>query len=858
MVESGKGRRVTAIPARDVPTQEAGDVRALPPAAGAGQVHAGKVHVGSVIGRYVVIDRLGAGGMGVVYAAFDPDLDRKVAIKLLPAQHDDTDRERREERLTREAKAIAKLSHPNIVAIHDVGVHDEQVFLAMEHLGGGTLRQWLSSSRRPWRQVLRVFLDAGRGLAAAHAEHLIHRDFKPENVLLDRNGVAKVADFGLVRLSEPLSAEDGPAPAADLLATPETLTRTGALMGTPAYMAPEQFSGRAVDARADQFAFSVALYEALYGERPFPGDSVAALAASVTAGQVRPAPPASPVPGWIRKALLRGLAAEPDRRHATMGELLEALGRDPAARRRRVLGGTAAVAMAVVAGLILQRRLERERRQFEAGIAMRLAEGERAWDEARHLGDELEAQRRQTFALFDAQDREGGERVWTAARATSEAFEAHLDRAQHALESALAMDQARADTRRRLAEVLFARAANAERELRREDVARHVAALDAVDTSGDQRRRWRQPGMVTIETEPPGAQVAVERYQAVAGGRLAAVSAGAPLVSPVAAQRLAPGSYRLHIQMAGRADTLVPFVVERGEARSLRIPLPRADELPPDFRYIPAGRFFYGDHDEEWRVAFLNAAPLHERTQPAFLIKAHETTFAEWIAFLDALPRKERLARMPANKAVQATVLLAEPAPGAWKLSLNISHHLLEAWSGHKLAYVGRPAGASVQDWLKFPVISVSPLDVRAYVEWLSSTGRVPGARLCRDSEWERAARGADERAYPASLSLLNPQDANIDATYGRIAGAYGPDEVGRHPVSRSPFGIDDMAGNAWEITEDDDRPGSFLIRGGGFYHAGMSARSTNREPIEPETRHHNVGVRVCADWPRTTQRGNR
>ena len=849
MVESGKGRHVIpTIPARELPTQEAADARARPPAAGPG-----KIHVGSVIGRYVVIERLGAGGMGVVYAAFDPDLDRKVAIKLLPAQHDDTDRERREERLTREAKAIAKLSHPNIVAIHDVGVHDDQVFLAMEHLGGGTLRQWLSSGRRPWRQILRLFLDAGRGLAAAHAEHLIHRDFKPENVLLDKNGVTKVADFGLVRLSGALESDDGPPAAADMRVEGAALTRTGALMGTPAYMAPEQFSGGPVDARADQFAFSVALYEALYGERPFAGDSVAALAASVTAGQVRPAPAASPVPGWVRKPLLRGLAADPARRHPTMAQLLEALARDPAVRRRRLLGGASAVTIALVAGLILQRRIEQKRRDFEGRIAVRLAEGERAWADARQVGAQLDAERRQAFALFDGRDREGGERVWTAARATSEAFEARLDRAEHALESALAMDQARADTRRRLAEVLFARAANAERELRREDVARHVAALDAVDTAGDQRRKWRQPGTIAVQTDPAGAQVAIERFEAGAGGRLAAVPVGAGLVSPVAAQSLPPGSYRLHVQMPGRADTLVPFVVKRGEPLALQIPLPRADQIPPDFRYIPAGRFFYGDHDEEWRVAFLNAAPIHERTQGAFLMKAHETTFGEWLQFLADLPPRERAARTPASRAIQASVGLT-PVGAGWRLSLVISNHVHTAETARRIDYPGRPPESVRQDWMKMPVVGVSPADMLAYARWLAGHG-VPGARPCAETEWERAARGADERSYPGALLRLARGDANIDTTYGRVPATYGLDEVGRHPESRSPFGIDDLAGNAWEVVWNEESPGGVVARGGSYYQAALDARSTNREPIEMELRSHMLGFRVCADWPRPSNR---
>src|SRR5262245_19355591 len=205
------------------------------------------------------------GAMGVVYAAYDPDLDRKVALKLLRPDDAGARDEARQARLVREAKAIAKLSHPNVVSIFDVGVHDGRVFLAMEYLPGGTLRQWLAGERRGWRAIVARFIEVGRGLAAAHGEGLVHRDFKPDNVLLDKNGAPKIVDFGLVRVT----AGEGPdAEALPLAETvpPEksggntTLTRTGALTGTPAYMAPEQFLSGTVDARSDQFAFSVALY----------------------------------------------------------------------------------------------------------------------------------------------------------------------------------------------------------------------------------------------------------------------------------------------------------------------------------------------------------------------------------------------------------------------------------------------------------------------------------------------------------------------------------------------------------------------------------------------------------------------
>jgi serine/threonine protein kinase len=202
-----------------------------------------------------VLDRIGAGGMGVVYAAYDPELDRRVALKLLRPDRFGSDADRL--RLLREAQALARLADPHVVSVYDTGTFGDRVFVAVELVEGETLRQWLGGLRaapRSWREVLARFLPAGRGLAAAHAAGLVHRDFKPENVLLGRDGRVRVADFGL--------AEAAPEPGGKLAALP---AEWGLVLGTPAYMAPEQLRGIAVDARSDQFSFCVALFEALYG-----------------------------------------------------------------------------------------------------------------------------------------------------------------------------------------------------------------------------------------------------------------------------------------------------------------------------------------------------------------------------------------------------------------------------------------------------------------------------------------------------------------------------------------------------------------------------------------------------------------
>jgi tetratricopeptide (TPR) repeat protein/predicted Ser/Thr protein kinase len=308
---------------------------------------------GATAGRYVILARIGAGGMGVVYAAYDPELDRKVALKLLR-----TDRftrgmagEADRLRLLREAQALARLTHPNVVAVHDAGTFGDRVFVAMELVEGKTLRQWLEEAPRSWREVLDHLLPAGRGLAAAHAAGLVHRDFKPENVLIGRDGRVRVVDFGLAKAladaEEPPANAGGPPESGAPLATP--LTEWGTVLGTPAYMAPEQLRGIAADARSDQFSFCVALYEALYGERPFAGEGPREIAEAVTRGAVREASAGTRVPGWLREVVLRGLRADPRDRYAAMDDLLRDLGHDPAAVRRRWL---AAAAIVLVTGAL--------------------------------------------------------------------------------------------------------------------------------------------------------------------------------------------------------------------------------------------------------------------------------------------------------------------------------------------------------------------------------------------------------------------------------------------------------------------------------------------------------------------------
>ena len=300
--------------------------------------------VGDRIGRYVVLGRLGQGGMGVVLSAYDPQLDRKVAIKLLRTGVQVTTTEARA-RMVREAKAIAQLSHPNVVAVYDVGTAKPgDVYIAMEFVEGDTATVWQRKWDRTWRDVLDVFLQAGRGLAAAHGAGLLHRDFKPDNVLVGADGRVRVGDFGLAR-SVVGGPDDGSTPPPVISAAlAGSLTATGTIVGTPRYMAPETLRGKDSDARSDQFSFCVALYEALYGRHPFDGETALAL---IEGGKAAAPPPVdTKVPAAIGRAVLRGLEDVPTRRFPSMATLIAALTPPPVRAPRRIV---AAVAVALLA-----------------------------------------------------------------------------------------------------------------------------------------------------------------------------------------------------------------------------------------------------------------------------------------------------------------------------------------------------------------------------------------------------------------------------------------------------------------------------------------------------------------------------
>jgi formylglycine-generating enzyme required for sulfatase activity len=411
-------------------------------------------------------------------------------------------------------------------------------------------------------------------------------------------------------------------------------------------------------------------------------------------------------------------------------------------------------------------------------------------------------------------------------------------RAGAALESALAFDTRRADVRDRVADLLFDRLLSVDGP----DGALQ-ARLSAYDPTG--ARLHRLLSRITVDSRPPGARVALARYSMEDGKQLlgpARVLGSAPTAVSVDA-----GSYVLSLELPGRSPTRLPVLVERGEPVAVVIELPLVGDVPDGFVYVPAGRFRYGAEDEGGlRTGFLRAQPVHEVTTDAYLIARHEVTYAQWIAFLDDLPAAERELRRPrGNRSTLSLELRSRD--GRWHFELAMAgdkHHTYQAAAGEAIHYLQRDQRA-VQDWTQFPVAGVTYGDAVEYTRWLDATGRLRGARLCSEHEWERAARGADDRIFPGG-DRTDPDDMNHDRTYRRRPLAFGPDQVGSHPASRSPFDVDDLAGNVWEwVRRTDDGPP--VSRGGSWYMGEIASRATNRNELEENLRAADYGLRVCA-----------
>nr|MBA2543590.1 SUMF1/EgtB/PvdO family nonheme iron enzyme [Deltaproteobacteria bacterium] len=532
---------------------------------------------------------------------------------------------------------------------------------------------------------------------------------------------------------------------------------------------------------------------------------------------------------WRRRQLVEAKAFERDTMAPLEATFLTSSRR--ALARRRLIGvaiAALAIAVAVVVGVTMRARA---RRQVDAVIGEHTGRAVAAFDAARATAAQRDALRTGAFALFDAQKWAEGEDVWTQVEALATREASEFRAASNNFESALSLDPSRESTRRSLAELLFARLLRAELDhdaAQFDELAGRLAAYD----DGRHQAQLTAAARVDLAVEPADARVWIE-------------APTRELVTTSSVTRR-PGLVVFAFEAPGRAPARLPVLLAHGESIKVAVALPRAGDVPAGMIYIPPGRFLFGSADPtDLRRGFLNSPPIHQVTTGAYLIARHEVTFGQWIAYLDAIPIDERRKRTPSSITTQNALELVERGSKEWQLVLAPTTRKNTAALGQPFHYEKRTKRAD-QDWSRFPVTAISFDDARAYAAWLEQTKQLPGARLCDEHEWERAARGADGRTFPSGDTLA-PDDANIDVTYDRDPFGFGPDEVGSHPRSRSPFGVDDLAGNAWEWTRSVADPETPVYRGGGWYNAELSSRSVNREPGEPTQRNVLIGIRLCA-----------
>lgn len=784
--------------------------------------------------------------MGQVFLGRDIQLDRAVAVKFMSARAASAEERTR---FLIEARAIARLAHPNVVSIYRVGEEQGWPYLVSELIEGQSLDK--CAKPMPQDKVLRIGLGLAGGLAAAHEAGVLHRDIKPANVMLTPDGEAKLLDFGLAKLLRDTSLEgEGGTQTPEQELAPE-LTAAGMLIGTPLYLAPELWRTEPATVSSDVFSLGALLFELCVGWPPHAAGTLmqirhlalkydAPLVASV-APQVHPKL-AAVIDRCLRRAPAARFASA-QALYQALQEVQEALRPPPTLfgvpYRYALAAGVTVLSAILYGGSWLKQWLESDRmiRRLVVNARTQLSSGR---DQATRAALAVQ----QATAAFDDRSSpepaaawQRAEQRWDEAMELLHGADASLVRASQALERALVLNARRAEVRALLAEVTYERLLLLERNNRKDAFGELRQRLDSHDDGGRFQRLLDAPAHLTIDA-PGGMPLALQRFE---GGRVyqAPVALGYGQRDAV---DLPAGSYRL---LAGPVS--VPLLLRRGEAERVRLRPPTS--VPAGYVYVPPGCFLFGSaEDDNVRRSFLKAPPLHRVCTAGYLIARHEVTFADWLEFLGALPPAERARRTPGSPQSQGRDMLrvSELPGGVFELRFQPGAQVYSARSGQPIHYAARRHNA-VQDWLRFPVSCVSFEDALAYADWLGRSGRLPGARLCDEHEWERAARGADGRTFPHGEHIA-PDDANYDETYGWSALGFGPDQVGLHPASESPFGVQDMAGNAFEWVRSVRPPVVAVTRGGSWYYGKLTLRSANREPEDATLRHIGLGLRVCAD----------
>ncbi len=766
------------------------------------------------IGPYEILGELGRGGMGVVLRARDPDLRREIALKVLERGASADERAR----FLREGRTGARLRHPNIVAVHAAGEADGSAYIAQELIEGQSLAALLLREPLPPERAARLVATVARALAHAHREGVVHRDVKPGNILLDREGEPHLADFGLARTVEASAA----------------LSRSGQAIGTPHYMSPEQASGRVgvVDARTDVWGCGMVLYECLSAARPFEAEGPMAVMTAIVHEEPVPLRRRVPsVPAALDAVVSRCLEKDPARRYGTAEALAEDLerflgGQRVLARapgfferfRRRVrrnpaaygvgaaLGAVALLLAALLGARTLRERAARaeEARRAEERVRAQaegfLAEARTAREEIRRLDGAIAKAPR-----VEDPSAEGGEseseraRLWQAREEQTVLARSHYLAVRRILREEPGRPEA-LEASESLGAIAWARLVEAEAEGDREAAARFEALLREAAPER-YARELRGDGTVTLRTDPPGAEVEALRYEEE-GGRLVARPLQVLGTTPIEKAPLPMGSYLLLVRKEGFRDVRYPILVERGEddpstgpetgAGAGPVPLLTDRQIGEGYVWVPPGEAILGG-DPKAPYAWSR----RKRWVPGFCLAEREVTFREYREFLGAL-----LARGVPAAEVEARCPRRSGVGGA-------------TWGVRDGQVVER--GHIPEE---FPVFGISWGDADAYARW---RGEAEGreARLPTEEEWERAARGADGRLFPWGNVF------RWERVVGGRSPVHGerprPKPPGTAADDVSPFGVRDLSGSVYEWCDDLISGRNRAARGGAWGHLNTS-----------------------------------
>jgi formylglycine-generating enzyme required for sulfatase activity/predicted Ser/Thr protein kinase len=781
--------------------------------------------------------------MGVVYEARQEQLNRLVALKVLP--FDLTVDGKAIERFRREAEAAAQLNHPGIVKVLTIGDQDGLHFFAMDLIEGRSLDQIIDTERLPFNRAAEVVRDVARALDYAHSCGVVHRDVKPANVLIRKDGLVLISDFGLARVE-----------------TTATLTSLGEIMGTPMYMSPEQAMGKGqnVDQRTDIYSLGVTLYESLTLFPPFSGEDVHGVISQVVNDDPRPPRSLNAfIPRDLETICLKAVEKEPQRRYPTAGEMADDIDRylegkpiwaKPVSRTERLWKTArrnkpaAALLLLIVAGFLglsafLTARYVAQRNDIALRTSAGLVEKARGDEVFAALSEKVRELVALEQQLGEVQESREKTELRDFVRDLTAARNVHYGSALLKFHEVLKLDPSHPEANQAIASIMFNRCLTefdlAKRSGRFSEVKDRFFTVRRHDQKGvhqDAIERMlafiEAKGTISVETHPPGARVLL----AAGGG-----TQGDPFEeagrTPWIRRDLAPGSYRVRIEMEGYLTLRFPVLVRRlAQAEVDPILLTPKGEVPADLRCIPGGEFIFGG-------MVPGANRKETRRIPTFFIGSYEVTFAKYIDFINARCKTDHIAFLEWEGHLPRV-------PG-----VDFIYHPKE-----------RAFGADPTWWSRYgrwPVWGIPWTAAQAYCLWRTEVSRAEAESkgwkrflvfdLPREDQWEKAARGTDGRRYPWG-DIFDERRCNNE--YGKVSSGKTPtiDPVGSYADGVSPYGCHDMAGNVEEWTRTIYKSEEeVIVKGGDLFKDWLYLSAPARRPEARTTRTRAIGFRVAAVW---------